>query len=57
MIPYNWFNKLPSEKDVIAMDAPAKRTDVCNHARNVLSLAKKTFGSTLIAALSDDFKL
>ena len=53
MIPYNWLNKSPSEKEVIAIDAPARSTDVCNHARKVLSFEKNTFGSTLIAALFD----
>ena len=35
----------------MAIDAPAKSTDVCNQARNVRSAEKNTFGSTLIAAL------
>lgn len=32
------------------MDEPAKMIEMCIQARNVLSLAKKTFGSTLIGA-------
>jgi hypothetical protein len=34
----------------MAMDAPANKTDVCNHAKNVRSLEKNTLGSTFTGA-------
>lgn len=35
----------------IATDIDANVTDICNHAKNVRSFAKKTFGSTLTGTL------
>lgn len=48
MIPYSCDQgSLLSAKATIATDAPAKITDTWSHAKNVLSFAKKTLGSTL----------